>query len=154
MSNPGAEDERLRILAFWWMLELFSPQSIPAGALVTVPVPPVDTLNSNSLGATFASNSAVTACVPPETSVQVPVPEQFPLHPMKIESAAGVAVSTTDAPDSNPAEQFDPQSIPPGALLTVPVPVPFFSTTISPGGGGVPPSPAERRQLAVVVTSY
>ena len=30
MSDPRAGDERRRILTFWWMLELFSPQSVPA----------------------------------------------------------------------------------------------------------------------------
>src|SRR5216117_2790271 len=61
--------------------------------------------------------------------MQVPAPEQPPpLHPVKVEPAAGVAVRVTAVPTVNEAEQAAPQEIPEGALLTVPLPVPVLVT--------------------------
>lgn len=40
----------------------------------------------------------------------------------------GVAVSVTTVPDLYGAVQVDPQEIPAGLLVTVPLPVPFFVT--------------------------
>ena len=68
--------------------------------------------------------------------VQVPVPEQSPDHPAKVLPAAGVAVSVTAVPFAKLAEQFAPQSIPAGLLVTVPVPVPVVITVKVGGGGG------------------
>src|SRR5262245_40370954 len=56
-----------------------------------------------------------------------------PLHPAKIESDAGVAVSVNTCPCVNAVEHVSPHRIPPGLLVTVPLPVPDL-TTVSWGG--------------------
>jgi hypothetical protein len=56
-----------------------------------------------------------------------------PDHPPKIEPAAGVAVSTTCDPDGKDALQTEPQLIPEGLLVTVPLPVPL-RVTVNTGG--------------------
>ena len=55
---------------------------------------------------------------------QVDVPVQPPDQPVKVEPVAAAAVSVTDAPELKLVEQVDPQEIPAGKLVTVPVPVP------------------------------
>src|SRR6266550_3954752 len=62
-------------------------------------------------------------------AVQAPVPEHPPpLQPVKVEPAAGVAVSVTTVPLAKLAEQVAPQVIPAGELVTVPLPVPALLT--------------------------
>ena len=65
--------------------------------------------------------------------MHVPVPEQpAPLHPVKVEPDAAVAVKMTIVPSLNDAAhvaaQFAPQLIPAGALVTDPEPDPAFVT--------------------------
>ena len=99
---------------------------IPAGLLVTVPVPvpvlAIERLNVCKL------NVAVTDLAASMMTVHVPVPEQAPLHPTKMELAAGAAVNVTDVPALNDAEQVAPQLIPAGEEVIVPVPVPVLAT--------------------------
>ncbi len=52
----------------------------------------------------------------------VAVPTQAPLQPEKLNPAAGVAVSVTEAPSAKLAEQVGPQVMPAGALVIVPEP--------------------------------
>src|SRR6185369_2933089 len=60
---------------------------------------------------------------------QAPVPVQpAPFQPAKSESEDGVAVRVTEVPSANSAEQVEPQSIPAGALVTAPVPLPVRAT--------------------------
>ena len=70
---------------------------IPAGVLVTVPlpVPALLTVRAN----VGTSNVAMTVVVAFKVTVQGPVPVQPPpLQPVKVEPAAGVAVSVTVVP--------------------------------------------------------
>ena len=72
---------------------------------------------------------AVTACAAFTVTVQVAVPVQPPpLQPLKVEPAAGAAVSVTAVPLANAAEQVVPQETPAGALVTLPVPAPALLT--------------------------
>jgi hypothetical protein len=50
------------------------------------------------------------------------VPEHAPPQPTNTIPGAGVSVSVTAAPFANVAEQVDPQLIPAGLLVTVPLP--------------------------------
>ena len=71
---------------------------MPAGALVTVPVPaPIFvTVRAYWIDAKVAVTSFAASMV----TVQVPVPVQAPDHPVKVDPAIGDAVSTTDVLES------------------------------------------------------
>jgi hypothetical protein len=56
------------------------------------------------------------------------VPEQAPVHPVKVELALGFAFNRTDVPVAKLALHISPQLMPAGALVTVPVPVPKVVT--------------------------
>lgn len=92
---------------------------IPDGLLVTAPRPVVATDNTGK-----ELNVAVADAFSDNLIVQVLVPVHAPPHPANIESAAGVAESTTSVPTLKLAPQVGLQSIPDGVLLTVPPPLP------------------------------
>ena len=109
------------------------PQLIPAGLLMTVPVPLPVLLIVSVVGA--AVKVAATVCVPFMTTTQGPVPLQAPPQPAKVEPPVGVAVSVTVLPLAKLAEQVPPQSIPAGVLVTVPVPVLFTESVAGDAAG-------------------
>jgi len=102
------------------------PQLMPAGVLETVPAPVPDlvTVSVNVVG----MNVAVTLRFADMPTVQVPVPEQAPDQPEKVEPLPADAERMTVVSDTNDATQVEPQLMPEGALVTVPVPVPAFVT--------------------------
>ena len=74
---------------------------MPAGVLVTVPLPDPDfATDSECVGVTGSrSNVAVTARLSLiETVHEAVVPEQSPLQPVKLDPGAAVAVNVTDVP--------------------------------------------------------
>jgi hypothetical protein len=105
------------------------PQLMPAGLLVTVPVPDPAfvTVSGNCVGAAVL-NVAVTVVAAVGVTVHVPVPVQPPVHPANVEPAAGIAVNVTEVPLVKLAVHVVPQLMPEGVLVTVPVPVPAVCT--------------------------
>ena len=74
------------------------------------------------------ANVAVTARAPIMVTAHVPVPEHpSPLHPVKRDPVAAVAVSVTLDDSGNCAVQVVVQFIPAGAEVTVPAPVPAWA---------------------------
>src|SRR5579872_1093147 len=73
-------------------------------------------------------NVAVTALAADMVTLQVPVPEQAPLQPAKVDPAAAVSVRVTTVPLLKFALQVPGQVMPAGLLLTEPVPVPASVT--------------------------
>ena len=69
-------------------------------------------------------NVAVTDWFELSVTLHEPVPEQAPLHPVKIWPDAGVAARLITVPEPPVMEQVAPQLMPAGELVTVPVPVP------------------------------
>ena len=107
-----------------------TPQSMLVGALVTVPVPlPLFPTVSVYVGARL--KVAVTVLAPEMATVQVPdVLEQAPLQPANREPGEGVAVKVTLVPIAKVAAQVEPQSIPDGVLVTLPLPSPPAVDTV------------------------
>ena len=107
-----------------------------AGAVQLTMAEPSPGVAVTSVGApgtsvSTAANVAVTARSASIVTEHDPVPEQSPLHPANVEPRPGVAVRFTGVPSSNVAVQVVPQSIPAGALVTVPVPLPVSVTARS-----------------------
>jgi hypothetical protein len=63
---------------------------------------------------------------------------ESPPQDTNVDPAAGAAASATSCPDENDALQVDPQLIPEGVLVTVPLPVPVL---LSVNSLGPPPPP-------------
>jgi hypothetical protein len=117
--------------------EQVAPQSIPAGALVTLPVPLPDFVTeSPKLPRLKVAVTALAAFIVTE---QAPVPEHAPLQPANTEPGEALLVSETTVPDTKSWLHVPPQLIPAGLLVTVPAPVPALLTVKANfGGGGVP----------------
>src|SRR4030095_7248238 len=100
-------------------------QSIDPGLPVTrpFPLPLRPTFNVLPLTANMAVQVFLRFMVTTPSAQSGP-----PLHPEKTEPEAGVGVRTTVAPFEKSAAQVDPQFIPSGLLVTIPVPVPAVVT--------------------------
>jgi hypothetical protein len=94
-------------------------QLIPAGVLVTVPLPETVTV---SWAADVAEKVAETDSLLASTSLQV-APLHAPPNPAKFDPESALAVSVTAVPFVKLAAQLPGQLMPAGALVTVPLPV-------------------------------
>jgi len=101
-----------------------APQLMPAGLLVTVPLPFPERATVSEGDEDAEAKAAVTLAFAVKSTLHVPVPLHAPLQPAKVEFAAGVAVSVTVLPELNVAWHVVPQLMPDGSLVTVPLPVP------------------------------
>src|SRR5437588_2390163 len=119
-------------------VEQVAPQEMPAGTLVTAPLPPPDLVTVRAKD--DCMKVAVTEVAAFIVTLQVPVPVQPPpLQPVKVEPAPGAAVSVTTVPGVKEAEHVAPQEIPAGLLVTVPLPAPALETvSVEPGDTPVP----------------
>jgi hypothetical protein len=104
------------------------PQLIPAGLLVTVPVPVPLFATVRLYVVGVVVNVAVTLLAASSVTKQLPVPVHAPLQPVKVEPVAGVALNATLVPPTKLELHDAPQSIPLGLEPTVPLPVPAFDT--------------------------
>ena len=99
-----------------------APQLIPAGLLVTVPLPVpafeiVNVLGGAALNVAVQLRAADIVTLPSLQSAS-------PVQPANVDPETGVAVNVTTCPVANAPLQVVPQLIPAGLLVTEPVPVP------------------------------
>jgi hypothetical protein len=104
-------------------LEHSVPQLIPGGLLVTTPSPDL----ANFSVAVSTLNVAVHDLLAPMSTVPSKQSES-PLQPANREPVEGTAVKETTVPDEYVSEQSLPQLIPPGLLVTLPLPLPSLPT--------------------------
>jgi hypothetical protein len=109
-----------------YCVEQVVPQAIPAGLLTTIPSPSPALVTVSALGGLM--NVAVTDLSASIVSTQGAVPVQSSDQPVNTSPAAGEAVSVTCAESSNVAEQVVVQTMPPGWIVTEPVPPPVRET--------------------------
>jgi hypothetical protein len=95
-------------------------QLIPAGELVTVPVPAPAMVTVKATFATVLLKLAVTSAAAVSVTVHDVDPEQLPPHPVKEYPEAGASARATCAPGAKFAEHVPGQLMPTGLLITVP----------------------------------
>ena len=100
-------------------------QALFQSAPVLAPVPPGRTYQ---LPEGMRLNVAVAVRTAFRVTTHVPVPEHAPDQPANAEPDAAAVVKVTTVPEENEALQVEPQEIPAGELVTVPVPVPLETT--------------------------
>src|SRR2546429_623892 len=118
--GAGGTGVRVTAVPFVKLAGRVAPQVLPAGLLVTfqVPAPAGVTVNTK-----FGGKVAVTVVAAESVTVQAPVPEHPPpLQPVKVEPAAGAAVSATAVPPGKLAAQGPPPGMPAGGLVPAPAP--------------------------------
>jgi hypothetical protein len=103
-----------------------TPQLMPAGLVVIVTLPGPDLLTVSVLGGIEVKVAVQLRAADIVTlpSIQSASPDQ----PANMEPGAAAGVSSTICPLLNGALHLAPQLIPPGSLVTVPVPVPVLLT--------------------------
>jgi hypothetical protein len=129
VTNGGTVAEAL-------LLDKFTTTLLAAARVnVSVPVdefPPITlvglTVIEESAAGGMELNVALTDFAASMVTLQAPVPLQAPLQPANVEPESGVAVRFTTVPLEKFSEQVEPQEIPEGELVTVPVPVPLLVT--------------------------
>ena len=107
-------------------VEQVGPQLIPAGVLITLPLPVPFLVRDRENFVWELSELNVALQVLATSIIIFPALHPVPLQPAKVEPAADVAVRVVTVPLVNDAEQVLPQLMPEGLLVTVPLPVPFF----------------------------
>ena len=132
---PGAAASVTAVPERKCALQVPAVQEMPAGVLVTVPAPATVTVSVRSF-----RNVAVTLAAADRATLHEPAPVQPPLQPANDESAAGVATRVTAVLRSNAALQVDPQLMPAGLEVTVPLPSPAPDTLSVTLSGTLPPA--------------
>jgi hypothetical protein len=132
------------------LAEQVGMQLMPAGVLVTVPVPLPASVTVSAKFVVPPPKFAVTVVAAVIVTVHVPVPSHGALHPVNVEPVAGFAVNVTCVPLTKFALHVGLQLIPAGALATVPVPVPA-SVTVNAKFVVPPPNVAVTDVAAVIV---
>src|SRR2546422_7647492 len=100
--------------------------SVAFAATVRVPeiVAPAVGVMMEAAGGVMSVNVAVTVVAALRVTVQVPGPEQPPpVQPLKVEPAAGAAVSVTAGPPAEPAAPGAPPVMPAGGIVSGPPPL-------------------------------
>ena len=114
--------------------QAFVGQLMPAGMLTTEPVPVPDSVTPTGINRAKFATMALSEFI---STAQVFVPEHCAaLQPANTDPGSATAVSVTVVPKSTIVEQVAPQLIPPGLLVTVPVPLPALATESVTGCGG------------------
>jgi hypothetical protein len=98
---------------------------MPLGLEVTNPEPLPASVTTSEYS---SAKLAVTVWFALSVTVHVPVPVQAPVHPTNVELIPGAAVNVIVEPDAYSSVQSVPQSMPEGADVIVPVPLPLAAT--------------------------
>ena len=130
VAVSDVDDSTLKSLALIPLnITAVAPAKFVPVMVTPVPTGPLVGVKLVIVGAGMSVKVAVMILLALMVTVQVPVPEHSPpLQSVKVEPVEAVAVNVTEVLLSKEAEQIAPQVMPPGLLVTVPLPAPVLLT--------------------------